>query len=72
VKAAIDISEHFQEKWNPVFRPKMRPCKILFGRALRPVSGNGRRTTMAYRGWIATMTLAAGLCMLMAPARAFD
>jgi hypothetical protein len=27
---------------------------------------------MAYRGWIATVTLAAGLCMLMAPARAFD
>ncbi|HEY4403563.1 MAG TPA: hypothetical protein VGN55_02830 [Xanthobacteraceae bacterium] len=27
---------------------------------------------MAYRGWIATMTLAAGLCMLMAPAQAFD
>jgi hypothetical protein len=20
--------EHFQEKWNPVFRPKMRQCKI--------------------------------------------
>ena len=19
--------EHFQEKWNPVFRPKMRQCK---------------------------------------------
>jgi hypothetical protein len=21
--------EHFQEKWNPVFRPKMRQCKML-------------------------------------------
>jgi hypothetical protein len=27
---------------------------------------------MTYRGWIAMMTLAAGLCMLTAPARAFD
>ena len=27
---------------------------------------------MAYRGWIAMMTLAASLCMLAAPARAFD
>jgi hypothetical protein len=27
---------------------------------------------MAYRGWIATMTLAAGLCMLAAGAQAFD
>ena len=27
---------------------------------------------MDYRGWIATMTLAAGLCVLMAPAQAFD
>jgi hypothetical protein len=21
--------EHFQEKWNPVFRPKMQPRKML-------------------------------------------
>jgi hypothetical protein len=27
---------------------------------------------MAYRGWVAMLTLAAGLCMLTAPARAFD
>jgi hypothetical protein len=28
--------EHFQEKWNPVFRPKMRQCKML-ERFLSPV-----------------------------------
>jgi hypothetical protein len=22
--------KHFQEKWNPVFRPKMRPCQRAF------------------------------------------
>jgi hypothetical protein len=26
---AGDGLEHFQEKWNPVFRPKMRPLKML-------------------------------------------
>jgi hypothetical protein len=31
-----------------------------------------RRTIMAYRGWVAMMTLAGSLCMLAAPAQAFD
>jgi hypothetical protein len=26
-KQASRNIEHFQEKWNPVFRPKMRQCK---------------------------------------------
>jgi hypothetical protein len=25
--APAGVSEHFQEKWAPVFRPKMRPRK---------------------------------------------
>jgi hypothetical protein len=39
------------------------------------MSGNGRntmRTIMAYRGWVAAITLASGLCMLAAAAHAFD
>jgi hypothetical protein len=23
------LFEHFQEKWNPVFRPKMRQCEMI-------------------------------------------
>jgi hypothetical protein len=26
-RMTINRIEHFQEKWNPVFRPKMRQCK---------------------------------------------
>jgi hypothetical protein len=39
------------------------------------MSGNGRNTMstiMAYRGWVAAITLASGLCMLAAAAQAFD
>ena len=32
-------------------------------------AGAGRRNVMGYRGWVAMLTLAAGLCMLTAPAR---
>src|SRR5260370_24530653 len=45
--AMASLREHFQEKWTPVFRPKMRPRKMLIvlaRRALRPCrSGRGGR-----------------------------
>jgi hypothetical protein len=44
----------------------------LIGRIPGAGSAQGGRTTMAYRGWIATMTLAASLCALTAGAQAFD
>jgi hypothetical protein len=36
----IQPPEHFQEKWNPVFRPKMRQRKNA-----RAVSASGQRET---------------------------
>src|SRR5713226_2778845 len=31
-RVAIDTLEHFQEKWSPVFRREMRPCKASISR----------------------------------------
>jgi hypothetical protein len=58
--------EHFQEKWKPVFRPKMRPEKELhfhfqekhapgwnggWGPVFRPKMRPGERTAFSREAW---------------------
>src|SRR6266699_6581930 len=48
------------------------PAVFRAGEAVSQAARNGGRTIMAYRGFIASITLASGLCMLIAGAQAFD
>jgi hypothetical protein len=42
--------EHFQEKWNPVFRPKMRQTQKMLERFLFPVSAKPLQESFGSRG----------------------
>jgi hypothetical protein len=62
--------EHFQEKWNPVFRPKMRQCKERF-RMMGVQDRSGRRGLgTALLGALGIAAAAGFALALLSPAQA--